>query len=112
MLEIIREFLTVILCLTGIASLLWYAFCRTMCEKDCKEIFTVVCCKNHSDLPDKVYSGLMLSRYHPLGRRDIIVVDTGIPEHIKILCEACAENLGTVYFISHKEVSEIFGNKH
>ncbi len=100
-----------ILCLTGLFSVLWHLFCRLVCEKDCDEIYTVICTKDMSGLPDKVYSALILTKYRPLGARGVYVVDCGIPSYIKQYCENSAHGIGRVHFITQDRIADIFENK-
>ncbi len=109
--ETIYSAFCVIMCLLGIFSALWLIVCRMLCKRDCKDIITVVLNNNSSELPDKVYSALLLSKHRPLGMRDIYVMDKDVPEHIKILCQSCVGNFGKVHFISQEEVLNIFQNR-
>lgn len=101
----------VIMCLMGIISCIWLLSCRMLCKRDSNDIITVVQCHVSSELPDKVYSALLLSKHRPLGMRDIYVIDKDVPEHIKILCQTCAGNIGKVHFVSQNDVLNIFQNK-
>ena len=100
-----------IMCLVGIFTSVWLIVCRMLCKKDYNDIITVVQCSNSSELPDKVYSALLLSKHQPMGRRDVFVIDKDIPEHIKALCHTCAGSLGKVHFVSQSDVLNIFQNK-
>ncbi len=104
--------INLIFCLAGLFSVIWHIFCHIMCKKDCRDIITVVMSNNHSELPDKVYTAMLLSRHRNFGKRDVFVIDTDIPSHIKILCRTCAENMGKVHFVTQKEISDIFQNNH
>ena len=101
----------VIMCLVGIFTSVWLIVCRMLCKRDWDDIITIVQSSNSSELPDKVYSALLLSKHRPVGMRDIYVIDKGVPEHIKILCQTCAGSLGKVHFVSHSDVLNIFQNK-
>ncbi len=100
-----------ILCLTGLFSVLWHLFCHLVCEKHPDDIYTVVCTKNISELPDKVYSALVLTKHRPLGTRGVYVVDCGIPSYIKQNCESSAHGIGRVHFITRDKIVDIFENK-
>ncbi len=99
-----------ILCLIGLATLLWCLFCRLVCERDCDEIYTVVFSKDMSSLPDKVYSALLLSKHRPFGARGVYVVDCDIPSYIKQYCENSAHGIGRVHFITRDKIEDIFEN--
>lgn len=109
--ESVSNAVCVILCLVGFFSVLWQLICRLLCKRDCDNIITVIIDSNSSELPDKVYSALLLSKYRPLGKRDIYVVDKNVPQHIKILCETCVGSFGKVHFVSPEDVFNIFQNK-
>lgn len=111
MAEAILNGFYVIMCIVGFFSVLWQLVCRLLCKKDCDNIVTVVYSADSSELPDKVFTALLLSKYRPLGKREIHVIDSGVPEHIKILCEACADGFGKVHFVSEEDVLNIFQNK-
>lgn len=112
MLEAIFYAVYLILSLAGLLYFLWYLFCRLMCNKNgCEGIFTFVCAEDSKDLPDKVYNALLLTKYQNFGKREVYVVTEQISYHTKLLCQNCAENLGTVHFITPKQLLNIFENK-
>lgn len=101
-----------ILSLIGLFNLLWYLFCHIACDKDCDDVYTFVITEDMEKLPDKLYTAMLLSRYRPVGEREIYVVADEVPYHTKQLCHSCVENLGRVYFISERELLDLFKNKH
>ena len=80
-----------------------------LCERNCKDIYTVIF--NFEDdelLPDKVYSAMLLSSYLPFGKRKVYVIDSGQPEHIKLKCNLITADMGTVHFIKKEDLNGLY----
>lgn len=112
MLRTIDSALYLIFALTGLFSVLYKTVVYCICKKNYSQIRTVVMCENHSELPDAVFSALLLCKNQPLGKRDIYVADNTVPSHIKILCHTCVGTMGRVHFISPENTEDIFKNNH
>ncbi len=104
-----------ILIIIGIFFLLSRLYSLLLCKKNCKGIFTVVCCKeNESLLAEKVYTACCLSKYMALGDRHIYVIDNGISPFTKRHCREIISGMGKVHFITEDKLSflnEINENK-
>lgn len=111
MLDAILNAATLILSLIGLFSILWYCFCYLACDKDKDGIYTVVTAKSCDKLPDKLYSAMLLTKYRPIGKREIYVIDDNVPYHTKQLCHSCIENMGRIYFVNASKLSDIFEKK-
>lgn len=111
MLDSIFQAAVLILSLIGLFNLLWYCFCCLTCSKDTRGIYTVVAVKNYDKLPDKLYSAMLLTKYRPIGKREIYIIDNAVPYHTKQLCHSCAENMGRVHFVNSSQLLDIFESK-
>lgn len=99
----------------GIFALLglYYAFDslyrHILCERNCKDIYTVIFHFEEDEfLPDKVYSAMLLAAYVPFGKRKVYVVDTGLPDHIKLKCNLITADMGTVHFIRKEDLKSLY----
>lgn len=100
-----------ILSLIGLFDLLWYLFCRLTCDKDSGGIYTVIAVKDTDKLPDKLYTAMVLTKYKPIGKREIYIIDDKVPYHTKQLCLSCSEKMGRIYFVTSSKLCDIFEKK-
>lgn len=92
---------------------LYYAFeslyCHFLCERNCKDIYTVIYhFEDEETLPDKVYSAMLLSRHSSFGKRQVYVVDRSFSEHIKLKCQLITKEMGTVHFIKREDLRALY----
>lgn len=92
---------------------LYYAFDSLyryfLCERNCKDIYTVIFNFEEDEfLPDKVYSAMLTATYVPFGKRKVYVVDMGLPDHIKLKCNIITADMGTVHFIKREDLKSLY----
>ena len=101
--------LTMIFALLGLYYVFDNLFRYFLCERNCKDIFTVIFNSDEDEfLPDKVYSAMLTATYMPSGKRKVYVVDSGIPEHIKLKSSLITADMGTVHFIKREELKSLY----
>lgn len=80
-----------------------------LCERNCKDIYTVIYHFESEDtLPDKVYTAMLTSSYRTFGKREVYVVDRDFSHHIKLKCQLITSSMGTVHFIKREELRRIY----
>jgi hypothetical protein len=80
-----------------------------MCEKNSKDIYTVIFhFEEEEHLPDKVYTAMLMSEYKSFGKREIYVVDNNFSHHIRLRCQLITAEMGTVHFISYRELRFLY----
>lgn len=108
MIQSVLHAICLILIIIGIFSVLTRLYSIFLCKKNCKGVYTVVCCdENESLLAEKVYTACYLSKYMVLGERNVYVIDKGISPFTKRHCREIISGMGKVYFISEEEVSHL-----
>ncbi len=101
------------LCLIFALIGLYYVFERLyrhfMCERNCRDIYTVIFHFDEEEyLPDKVYSAMLMSDYLTLGKRKVYVIDSEFSDHIKLRCQLITKDMGTVHFIKRDELRVLY----
>lgn len=101
----------IVLALLGLYYVSQGIYKHFLCEKNCKDIYTVIF-NFHEDelLPDKVYSAMLTATYLPFGKRRVFVVDSGLPDHIKLKCNLITADMGTVHFIRREDLRSLYKN--
>ena len=80
-----------------------------LCERNCKDVYTVIYHFEDEDtLPDKVYTAMLTSTYAPFGKRSVYVVDAEFSHHIKLRCQLITADMGTVHFIKREELKGLY----
>lgn len=98
-----------ILALFGLYYLSERLYKYFMCERNSRDIYTVLFhFENEEYLPDKVYTAMLLSEYKPFGKREVFVADNGFSHHIKLRCQLITADMGTVHFISTAELRSLY----
>ena len=98
-----------ILALCGLYYVTERLYKHFMCERNSRNIYTVVFhFEDEEYLPDKVYTAMLLSEYRPFGKREIYVVDGGFSNHIRLRCQLITADMGTVHFISASELRFLY----
>ena len=92
---------------------LYYAFeslyCYFLCERNCRNIYTVIYhFEEEESLPDKVYSAMLLSRHNSFGKRQVYVIDSEFSDNIKLKCQLITKEMGTVHFIKREELRVLY----
>ena len=101
--------LTMIFALLGLYYVFDNLFRYFLCERNCQDIYTVIFNSDEDDfLPDKVYSAMLTATYMPSGKRKVYVVDSGIPEHIKLKSSLITADMGTVHFIKREDLKGLY----
>ena len=99
----------VILALTGLYYISERIYKHFMCEKNARGIYTVIFHFDEDEqLPDKVYSAMLLSEYKSFGKRDVYVFDTGFPDYIKLRCKLLSADMGKVHFIKSEDLRGLY----
>ena len=98
-----------ILALIGLYYLTERLYKYFMCEKNSRDIFTVVFhFEDEAFLPDKIYTAMLLTEYKPFGKREVFVVDTGFSHHIKLRCQLITSDMGTVHFVKGEDLRGLY----
>ncbi len=80
-----------------------------LCERNCKDVYTVIFhFDSEETLPDKVYTAMLSSTYDPFGKRSVYVVDAEFSHHIKLKCQLITADMGTVHFIKREELRTLY----
>ena len=99
----------IILALAGLYYVTERLYKYFMCEKNSEGIYTVIFhFGEFQQLPDKVYSAMLLTEYKTFGKREVYVVDTGFPDYIKLRCKLLTGDMGTVHFIKGEDLRGLY----
>ena len=99
----------IILALVGLYYLSEKLYKYFMCERNSEGVYTVIFHFGEDEnLPDKVYSAMLLSEYKTFGKRDVYVVDMGFPDYIRLKCQLLTADMGTVHFIKGEDLRGLY----
>ena len=99
----------IILALAGLYYLSERIYKYFMCERNSEGVYTVIFHFGEDEnLPDKVYSAMLLSEYKTFGKRDVYVVDTGFPDFVKLRCKLLTGDMGMVHFIKGEDLRGLY----
>lgn len=107
--ETILYSLGLILSLVGLYYIAESLYRYFLCERNCKNIYTVIYhFESEETLPDKVYSAMLMSTYQPFGKREVYVVDADFSHHIRLKCHLITGDMGTVHFIKREQLKSLY----
>ena len=109
MIETVFYAVCITLALVGLYYIFDSIYRYFLCEKNCKDIYTVIFHFDQEEfLPDKVYTAMLSATHMPFGKRSVYVVDADFSYHIKLHCQLITSAMGTVHFIKREELRRLY----